>query len=166
MKGKNKIRDLVRKLSADDREVYAIAGTVKKVTGSTCDVTPLSGDADLTGIDLSADEGSDILVKPSVGSVVMVVMTSDSEGFLAAWSKVDSVVFHSGKNGGVPVTKNVVKKLNTLENRINALEQFAATHTHIVNSPGSPTATARPTIIPQTILPTKDSEIENSKIKH
>lgn len=160
------VRKLIRKIAKDGREVYAIPGTVSAISGTTCTVQPLNGDAELFGILLSGDDTSDILITPKIGSVVMVTMISDAEGFLSAWSQVDSVTFHDGKNGGIPISKSVAAKLSVLESRINQLEQSMATHTHSVVSVGSPTGTATPPYVPQPIIQTEAKDLENQKIKH
>jgi hypothetical protein len=85
------VRKLIRRIAKDGREVYAIPGTVTAISGTTCTVQPLNGDAELFGILLSGDDTSDILITPTIGSVVMVTMISDAEGFISAWSQVDKV---------------------------------------------------------------------------
>jgi hypothetical protein len=163
-KGKSRIKDYIRQLSDPDVEYYAVPGTVTKVSGMVCDVDPLDGSGTLFGVQLAASEASGFLIKPNVNSVVIVTMLSNSEGFLSAWSEVDSIVVLDGKNGGIPISGKVASVISELQSRVNQLEQFAATHTHV--TPAGPSATATPPYVPKTITPTAQKDIENPNFKH
>lgn len=85
------IRKHIRALASRNEEVYAIEGTVTAISGTTCTVAPGDDTAELLGIQLAGGLTSDILIRPKLNSRVMVVMTSDSEGFLAGWTEVESI---------------------------------------------------------------------------
>jgi len=162
---KHRIAQYIRELADPKLEVFAIPGTVVKVYDDRCDVEPLSGDGTLYNVQLTGGEDSDVLIEPELNSTVLVVMMNNAEGFLAAWSKVKSITFHGGKLGGLPISDKVAKKISALESRVDALEQHAATHTHLITAPGSPSATALPVVVPKVTVPTKGSDLENKKIK-
>ena len=79
--------------------------------------------------------------------------------------KCDSFVFNDGELGGLVKVIELTEKLNNIENLVNDLITKYNAHTHNVTAVGSPTG---PSLVQetQTLTPTQQSEIEDTKITH
>lgn len=75
------------------------------------------------------------------------------------------VEFNGGDKGGIPLSPNVSQRLNNIENFINTFIPIYNNHTHIL-ALTSGTGTAAITVSQETgtLIPTKPSDIENTKI--
>ena len=84
--------DLIKKIANSD-DVRMLSCTVDSVDGSTCDVTPVSGDAPLKKVRLNADITSDLgnLIVPKIGSVVLVAQLTEVDSFVAMFSEIESI---------------------------------------------------------------------------
>jgi hypothetical protein len=76
--------------------------------------------------------------------------------------KISKLIFFDG-TVGIPLTPNVVDRLNKIENWINDFVTTYNTHTHNVISVGSPTATPIPTEN-NTLTPTTNNDVANPNI--
>lgn len=111
----------------------------------------------------SVDDG--ILIVPTVGSIVTVLLSDFVNPIIFQYSEVDEIIFRGGDLGGLVKVISLTSKLNNLENLVNDLISKFNSHTHNVTAVGSPTG---PNLAPetQTLTPTVRGDIENVKIKH
>jgi hypothetical protein len=132
-----------------------------------CDCTPIGGDAttDLPGVLLCAENNNGLVVFPTVGSTVIVALSTRNTAFVLMYSDIDSVQFMDGSLGGMVKVIDLVTKLNNLENLVNDLVSKFNSHVHILTLT-SGTGTAAPTAAPEaTVLtPTVRGDIENTLI--
>ena len=110
--------------------------------------------------------------------------STQNDPFIALYSDIDSaylqvgdssieilndgsITLNDGSYNGLVKVADLVTKLNNLENLVNDLISKFNSHTHILTLT-SGTGTAAPTAAPETntLTPTKQSDLENSKITH
>jgi len=88
------IRQAVRQLAGSGIK-WCYIGTVVSVDKSknVCIINPLNGDAEITDVRLNAEESSTkgIVIYPKEGSVVMVSMYDNMNGYISMFSEVESV---------------------------------------------------------------------------
>lgn len=93
MSFESEIKEILLYLIKDQAiERFAIC-TVKDVDKSAGTITasPVNGDADFLKVLLKADRTGGILLLPAVGSVVVVALIDDHNGFVSMFSEVDKV---------------------------------------------------------------------------
>ena len=158
-------------------EMYCVLCTVNSVDTSerTCEVTPLNGKADLFDVrfqaELSLTEG--LFIEPKVNSTVLVAFINSVQAAVIMCSEVENIyidtrgdtVFNGGNNDGMVKVGDLVTKLNNLENKVNDLVTWTATHTHTGVTPG-PGSTGTAVGIVGTLTPTQQSDLENTKVQH
>lgn len=155
------LRDLIQDIVRNEvEETFGIACKVSRVyedeeLGWVCDCSPINGKADLTETRLMPEVDGQILIKPSIGSVVFVVLESESQAFVSMYGRIDSINYFDSKNGGVPIAQNITEKLNTLEDGLK-------NHVHTSASAGSPTT--KP--VGLTIENTKVEDLESKTFFH
>ena len=158
-------------------EMYCVLCKVNSVDTSerTCEVTPLNGKADLFDVrfqaELSLTEG--LFIEPKVNSTVLVAFINSIQAAVVMCSEIENIyidtqgdtVFNGGQNDGMVKVGDLVTKLNNLENKVNDLVTWSATHTHTGVTPG-PGSTGTAVGIIGTLTPTQQSDLENTKIQH
>ena len=115
----------------------------------------------------TTDEDSELILIPAVGSAVIVGALSDDFGQLTLLSmdKVDTITIHGGKQGGLVLAPSLVKKLNALEDDINNLKQAIKSAPTVPNDGGSSFKAGLQSWAGAALTKTKQSDIENSKVK-
>ena len=162
-------RQLAQHLSGlKARKASLYQGFVKSVEGKTCTVQ-IDG-LDVPDVRLRAsttDEESEIILVPAVGSAVIVGALSDDFGQLVILSvdKVDTITVHGGKQGGLVLAPSLVEKLNALEDDINNLKQAIKSAPTVPNDGGSSFKAGLQGWAGVALTKTKQSDIENSKVK-
>nr|DAS38743.1 MAG TPA: hypothetical protein [Caudoviricetes sp.] len=162
-------RQLAQHLSGlKARKASLYQGFVKSVEGKTCTVQ-IDG-LDVPDVRLRAsttDEDSELILVPAVGSAVIVGALSDDFGQLALLSmdKVDTITIHGGKQGGLVLAPSLVKKLNALEEDLNNLKQAIKSAPTVPNDGGSSFKASLQGWAGAALTKTKQSDIENSKVK-
>lgn len=163
----DKIRKAIKELSKTGDEVYSIVCTVDSVNviEKTCDCTPIDGKADLLGVRLMAQNQTGFYIIPKVGSVVVVTMINGFTGYVAMFSEVEEIQLNGDNYDGLPQIQKLVEKYNNLENKVNDIIAWSATHTHLgVTSGFSSTGVA--VIVGAPLVPTTQIELENTTVKH
>jgi hypothetical protein len=157
------IRDAVRKLSgtfnkADVNIIWCNVDSVDE-TNQTCNCTPVSGkyDTQLQGVKLTAQANDGLLIIPSVDSTVGVIYSTQVEPYVILYSNIDKIVFNGGALGGLIKIKDLVDKINRLENAFNS-------HVHILTL-SSGTGTAAPPAPPISPL-TLQTDLEDKNFTH
>lgn len=162
-------RQLAQHLSGlKTRKASLYQGFVQSVEGNTCTVQ-IDG-LDVPDVRLRAsttDEDSELILIPAVGSAVIVGALSDDFGQLVLLSmdKVETITIHGGKQGGLVLAPSLVRKLNALEDDINNLKQAIQSAPTVPNDGGSAFKASLQSWAGASLPKTKQSDIENSKVK-
>lgn len=132
-----------------------------------CDCTPIGGEADtqLPGVQLCAENNNGLVVFPTVGSTVIVALSTRNTAFILLYSDVDKVQFMDGSYDGIVKVIDLTTKLNNLENAFNDHITAYNEHTHIGVTVGSG-VTGITTPDTTHLTPTTQNEIENNLITH
>lgn len=137
-----------------------ILAKVVEVNGTTCDASPLNGDADILDARLSADPDTDVLYTPAVDSIVGLSSLSDSDWVVVLFSQLDGVQWGDGDFGGLIKIDNLIDEINDLKSVVNQLINQVQNHTHVSSVPIDPVFTVSP------IGNTFKVDIENPDITH
>jgi len=117
-------------------------------------------------------------VKPKKGTVCLigiiegqevVAFLIDAEEVELMEARADSIVFNGGKNEGIPISPELTKRLNALEKDLNMVKAIFATWVPPVApviDNGAALKAAIATWAGRQILVTKQTDIEDPKIKH
>jgi hypothetical protein len=171
------LRDAVRQLAGTslDDEVYCTMAQVVSVDldAATCVCQMIGGIAtsEVT-VRLMADNDDGLLISPAIDSTVVITWTKRMPAFVSMFSEVQDVFINAsgviemnqGTFGGLVKVRDLVTKLNNLENKVNAM--IASYNAHIHPDPVSG-VTGAPTVpITGTLTPTVESDIENTNVTH
>jgi hypothetical protein len=151
-----------------------------------CECEPLNGGATYQAR-LQATKDKGLLILPALESLVIIAPIGGKNSptaIVLGYSEVSEVhiqntngtnivvkektVFLNGEDyNGLVRVKELTDKLNKLENAFNGLVAKFNAHTHMVNAMPPP-APAPPTLTTETttIVPTQQTEIENTTVKH
>ena len=182
------LRDAVRKLAGtfNNDEVYILACSVNTVDekARTCDCRTIEGKGiiDIPNVQLMADVDDGLLMLPTVGSTVIVMYSKRSRPFVVMYSQVDKILmisgssvisvkdgaiqFNDGSYGGLIQIKQLISKINTLENDLNTIKKAVSTWTPVPNDGGAALKAASATWAATTLIKTQQSDIENTTIQH
>ncbi len=161
--------------------------TVKSVNEAarTCVCLPQGGymQAPISDALLMASVDDGIFYIPSLDSTVLVLLSKFAQPCVVMFSCLTKILYtvggsqlkvidgtiqlNDGSLGGLAKIAALTQKLNNLENLLNGLIAKYNAHTHIL-ALTTGTGTAAPTITNETntILPTQQSEIENTTVTH
>lgn len=157
-----------------------VMGKVESVGDETCSVK-IADRLVINDVRLnaSADGNADnILIKPTVGSMVLMADLSGGELrslVVISFSALESmtvkfegdVVIDEGKNEGLVKVVELTEKLNAIEEDINSLKQvFSASWVPVVYDGGASLKAASASWAAQPLKSTNKEDIENPKIKH
>lgn len=165
--------------------VKYIVGTVKSVDKNTCVVTCVSGDSpiDIPNVLLQAEVCDGLLITPKVDSTVFVCVSIYNPPYVAMFSDIDEfylqvgdssltitndgkIKLNDGSYDGLIQIKELVKKINALENLVNnILTTLKSTTIPLAPSgtyPFAPLYSALNNISPIT----QQADIENKDITH
>jgi hypothetical protein len=134
----------------------------------TCEVTMIGGQsANTLTVRLMASADDGLLMKPTIGSTIVVMMSEYTAPFVAKYSGVDSITMLGGDLKGLVKVDDLVTQLNNLEDFVKDLAQKYNAHTHpYVNVSAS--AVTSPVLPPDqetgVITNTQASDLENTNI--
>lgn len=174
-------------MSAMQEAVAKLAGTFQRDSVSivlctvdsvdkdaqTCDCTPIGGDATTTipSVQLTSEANDSFTIFPTVGSTVLVCFSIRNGAYLLTQSDIDDIVcivnnvfqFNDGAFGGLVKVIELTTKLNNLETLVNGFVGLYNSHIH-PETGGSTGPT--PQQETNTLTPTQQADIENTKITH
>lgn len=159
----------------------SFTGTVSKVSGEVCSVTPADGGSDYHKVRLKPSvDGKDfgVIIVPKVGSSVIVspLGRKSSGYYVCQWSEVEEILMKTsngaqilfkndstlklnGDNlGGLVKVQGLLARLNDVEQKLNALITLYNSHTH--GSQPIPAPLAQP------VTATVITDLENQKVSH
>lgn len=172
------INTLVQAHTGTDDTLFFFTAVVNSVDidNRICNCTSVEGAKNsFPNCRLMTELDDGILIIPTVGSNVSIILSTFTQPLVVGYSEVDKIILRGGDLGGLVRVKDLITKLNNLEDaynglkdKVNDLINLFNTHTHpiIVSSgTGSSTATT-PTETPDTTTLTKTvrSDIENTAI--
>ncbi len=152
--------------------------TVDSVNGSTCDVTPISGEAPFKKVRLNANINSDlgVVITPKTGNdkYVLVCEVSPVDAFVCMFSEIekinikigqsevlikdDEISFNGGINHGMVKVDSMVNWMKKVYSDLQTLKGLLAS-IPVVAGVGSVT------FVPSTPSPQENS-FKNDKVKH
>lgn len=173
MTSNNKILEAMQ-LGSKTPKAFSVVGTVLSVDTetNTCAVEPIMQAPDLMNISLMPKDPDGnvkkgFLIVPTVGSVVIVALTSPDTGFIAATSEVDEIQLNGDTYHGLVKIEDLVTKLNNLESKVNTIISTFNAHTHPYVNVATPAATSvSATPVTGTLTPTQKADLENTKVLH
>lgn len=156
-----------------------VMGKVESVGDETCSVK-IADRIVINDVRLnaSADGNADnILIKPNVGSMVLMADLSGGELrslVVISFSALDSmtvkfegeVVINGGVNEGLVKVVELAEKLNAIENDINNLKSIFSSWVPVVYDGGASLKAAAASWAAQKLTTTSKEDIENPTIKH
>lgn len=161
------ISEAIRYLAGvkDKDNIFIVDAEVESVdkNSRTCDCILVGGKTanKIPSVRLMASVDDGILIIPTVGSIVTIILTTFTEPYVSCYSEVESITFMGGDLGGMVKVAELTKKLNNIENLLKDFIFKFNTHTHAVSG-----ALASPTTMQETqiIIATVQKEIENLNI--
>ena len=118
-----------------------------------CNVTTVSGNSTLEyEVSLQAVISDGLLIEPSIDSTVFVLFSKYTLPFIVQFGDISSYSFNGVEFGGLVKVKELTKKLNSLEEKVNTILTWALS--------------VSPPLTSTQILPTMQIEIENKTIQH
>ena len=172
------IKEVIKSIAGVPGMMF-VMGKVESVGDETCSVK-IADRLVINDVRLnaSADGNADnILIKPKVGSMVMMADLSGGELrslVVISFSALDSmtvrfdgeVVINGGENEGLVKVKELTDKLNAIENDINNLKSIFSSWGPVVYDGGASLKAAAASWAAQTLATTSQKDIENDMIKH
>jgi len=162
----NGIREAVRKMMEDKiGNDSAMLCTVVSVSGSTCNVKTLDNEADLYDVRLQSATSNGILMKPKVGSIVVVTPITDFEFVVVMFSDIDEITLLDGSFGGLTKTQELKTQLDKTNEVVQAIVDTLQQWVPVANDGGAALKAFFPTkLLTKTVG--DFSDIESSKIIH
>jgi len=134
--------------------------------GRNCSVKLITGKSGSTidNVRLMPEVDDGILILPTVGSTVTILITTFGEPTVVGYSEVDEIIFRGGDLGGLVKLLEALKSFNRIEEDINNLKQLFSSWTPIPNDGGAALKSAVAPWLSQQLPVTKRTDLENEKI--
>lgn len=144
-------------------------GVVTALSDITCEVS-IDG-LSIPDVRLRAStevDGAQIIVRPAVGSVVIVgSLTGDLDHLVVlSMDQAEEVVINGGKLGGLIKVQELTKKINTLEREINDIKQVLSNWTPVPNDGGASLKASVASWAGKQLVLTRREDYEDNKVKH
>jgi len=141
----------------------------------SCDVQLIEG-AELFNVNLRSaldDNKKGFVCFPKIDSLVLVgtIENNENNAFVLIFSELTDItidakiVINDGENKGMVKLPELVQKLNAVEQKVNQLVQWSATHTHSGVLTGGGTSGVA-VGVSGTLTQTQESDLENENVKH
>lgn len=139
---------------------YSDLGIVLSVESDTATIQIVKDDLEHSEVKIQASTGlsEGIYIKPRVGSYVVVSYMMSTSAYISLYSEIDQITitlgshkfdittseiaFNDGNNGGIPITGNVINRLNLIEQDINSLKSILSGWTPVASDGGAALKTA------------------------
>ena len=164
-------RELRETLSriAGGRSTTLYQGVVTHVSDLTCEVS-IDG-LSVPDVRLRAStqvDGAQLLLRPAVGSVVIVgTLTGDLDHLVVlSMDQAKEVVINGGELGGLIKVEELTSRFNALEHDVNQLKQILSAWTPIPNDGGASLKGAVSSWAGRQLTLTKRGDYEDEKVKH
>lgn len=151
---------LTDKVRMFDAEVNSVS-----MTDRTCEVTMIGGkSANTLTVRLMASADDGLLMKPTIGSTIVVMMSEYTAPFVAKYSGVDSITMLGGDLKGLVKVDDLVTQLNNLENDITDLKNAFTSWAVAPNDGGAALKLSAASWASSPIINTQASDLENTNI--
>jgi hypothetical protein len=151
---------LTDKVRMFDAEVNSVS-----MTDRTCEVTMIGGkSANTLTVRLMASADDGLLMKPTIGSTIVVMMSEYTAPFVAKYSGVDSITMLGGDLKGLVKVDDLVTQLNNLENDITNLKNAFTSWGVVPSDGGGALKLATTSWAGSPITNTQASDLENTNI--
>lgn len=162
-------RELGNRLkSLQPKTAILYQGVVRSVEDRTCSV-------EVDGLEIpdvrlratTSTEDEELLITPAIGSGVIVgSLTGDiTELIVLSIDRAETITLHGGRQGGLVLIRNLVDRLNALEDDLNSLKQALSSWTPIPNDGGASLKAGIGAWFGQRLSKTQVTDLENNKIK-
>lgn len=172
---KDSIQEMAGTKGADNVQLYSATVDSVDILKRTCNVTAVTGKniGSVEDVNLMAALDDGILLVPTVGSTVGVLTSVFNDHYVVSYSELDSITLiaghiqlNDGSYNGLVIGKNLVTRLNTLENDLNTIKTAFKSWSPVPNDGGAALKIAAAAWTGQTITKTKESDIENTTVTH
>lgn len=128
---------------------------------------PIGDYADLQQVKIIADSTKDgFLIMPKINSIVVVSLINDNAGYISMFSEVDEIHLAGVNYGGLAKTADLATRLNNLENKVNALVAYSATHVHAGVTVGAGVTGVTATPVTGALTLTTQADISSAEVFH
>lgn len=144
-------------------------GVVTDLSDITCEVS-IDG-LSVPDVRLRAStevDGAQIIVRPAVGSVVIVgSLTGDLDHLVVlSMDRAEEVIINGGSQGGMVKIQELTSKLNTLEREINDIKRVLSSWTPVPNDGGASLKASVASWAGKQLVLTRREDYEDNKVKH
>lgn len=144
-------------------------GVVTALSDITCEVS-IDG-LSIPDVRLRAStevDGAQIIVRPAVGSVVIVgSLTGDLDHLVVlSMDRAEEVIINGGKLGGLIKVQELTQKLNALESEVNNLKQLFASWVPVKGDGGAVLRGLLGSWAGKRLTPSRREDYEDTKVKH
>lgn len=162
------LRELLAKIGGG-KATNLYQGVVTALSDITCEVS-IDG-LSIPDVRLRAStevDGAQIIVRPAVGSVVIVgSLTGDLDHLVVlSMDRAEEVIINGGKLGGLIKVQELTKKLNTIESEVNDLKQLFASWVPVKGDGGAVLRGLLGSWAGKRLTPSKREDYEDTKVKH
>lgn len=162
------LRELLAKIGGG-KATNLYQGVVTALSDITCEVS-IDG-LSIPDVRLRAStevDGAQIIVRPAVGSVVIVgSLTGDLDHLVVlSMDRAEEVIINGGKLGGLIKVQELTKKLNALESEVNDLKQLFASWVPVKGDGGAVLRGLLGSWAGKRLTPSRREDYEDTKVKH
>ena len=162
------LRELLAKIGGG-KATNLYQGVVTALSDITCEVS-IDG-LSIPDVRLRAStevDGAQIIVRPAVGSVVIVgSLTGDLDHLVVlSMDRAEEVIINGGKLGGLIKVQAITQKLNALESEVNNLKQLLASWVPVKGDGGAVLRGLLGSWAGKRLTLSRREDYEDTKVKH
>ena len=162
------LRELLAKIGGG-KATNLYQGVVTALSDITCEVS-IDG-LSIPDVRLRAStevDGAQIIVRPAVGSVVIVgSLTGDLDHLVVlSMDRAEEVIINGGKLGGLIKVQEITQKLNALESEVNNLKQLLASWVPVKGDGGAVLRGLLGSWAGKRLTLSRREDFEDTKVKH
>ena len=162
------LRELLAKIGGG-KATNLYQGVVTALSDITCEVS-IDG-LSIPDVRLRAStevDGAQIIVRPAVGSVVIVgSLTGDLDHLgVLSMDRAEEVIINGGKLGGLIKVQEITQKLNALESEVNNLKQLLASWVPVKGDGGAVLRGLLGSWAGKRLTLSRREDYEDTKVKH
>ena len=162
------LRELLAKIGGG-KATNLYQGVVTALSDITCEVS-IDG-LSIPDVRLRAStevDGAQIIVRPAVGSVVIVgSLTGDLDHLVVlSMDRAEEVIINGGKLGGLIKVQELTQKINALESEVNNLKQLFASWVPVKGDGGAVLRGLLGSWAGKRLTLSRREDYEDTKVKH
>lgn len=162
----NEIARNIRKMAKG--QPIVVSGEVESVdkTNMLCSVVLGDSEDKIEASLVVGDGNRGIIQIPEVGSLVVVIMMSNTVGFVVLIEKTQEIIINGGENGGLINIEDLVDNLNKMSKRIDGIINAIEKGTIAAQDGGAALKTSIVTSLKMLTDKEDFSDIEDKIVKH